>query len=73
MLYLADDKSVTESIRVIQEFLKAAGPQINKYKSMYKYLGRWAGRREAICEYQLYWVFPLGIQRGMLSLIGERF
>lgn len=53
MLYLADDKSVTESIRVIQEFSKAAGAQINKYESMYKYLGRWAGRREAICEYQL--------------------
>lgn len=49
VLYLEDDESVRETMRTIQTFESAAGSKVNKEKSQYKFLGRWAGRRETLC------------------------
>lgn len=53
ILYLADDGSVRESLRVIHEFSRAAGSKINVEKSTYKYLGKWTHRKEKICDFSL--------------------
>lgn len=53
VLYLEDDGSVREMIRTIQTFESAVGSKVNEEKSKYKFLGRWAGRRETLCGLSL--------------------
>ncbi len=43
-LILSDDRSVTESFRVIERYERASGAKLNQQKSHGVYLGKWRGR-----------------------------
>lgn len=49
VLYLQDDLSLKESIKIIDEFSVASGSKINKNKTEIKYLGQWKWRTDQLC------------------------
>uniref|UniRef100_A0A3Q2X2I3 Reverse transcriptase domain-containing protein n=1 Tax=Haplochromis burtoni TaxID=8153 RepID=A0A3Q2X2I3_HAPBU len=53
ILYLADDESLRGVIEILNDYEKATGSKINKEKTMYKYLGKWEGRKDNICDFML--------------------
>lgn len=65
VLYLEDDGSVRETMQMIQTFGSAVGSKVNKEKSKYRYLGRWAGRREMLCG--------LSLCEGPMRVVGTDF
>lgn len=40
-------------IDILYDYEKATGSRINKEKTRYKYLGKWEGRKDKICDFML--------------------
>uniref|UniRef100_A0A8C7I3E1 Reverse transcriptase domain-containing protein n=1 Tax=Oncorhynchus kisutch TaxID=8019 RepID=A0A8C7I3E1_ONCKI len=57
VLYLQDDLSLKESVKVIDEFSVASGSKINKNKTEIKPLGQWKWTTDQLCGLTVYDMF----------------